>query len=358
MNNIIKDDAQTITLDQLLPGDILVFKTVKGDPLDDIITCLTNDSDVSHGALFVQQKDFVLADSAASGIGAHAMSYNKKKDNDVPRDIYVLRHNKAGQEGLPSVAAVAGSYVSQKLLYPFSDLILLAMILLFRKEVKKSFISNIVVDFFIALAAEIKTKIEERDGKHTMICSSFVYQCFMDAADQNNDPSLNLDVKNGDVGFEDCHLLGNSEPPSNSLIELYADYATKKGETYKNNFCANRMQLPIRPVLPMKKILEKLKDVLLKDSGEIVKSLDDIDPQLVAEIMKAIGDVIYGLSVLKNDKELTFDEILEDVKKQHALFVTPNDLRYHLTNAEYIGFMTVYRDDDDYQGNLPKEITA
>lgn len=356
-SDIVKDELNTVKLEQLLPGDILVFQTIQGDTLDEIITSLTHDSDVSHGAVFVQQKDFVLADSGAAGLHAHAMSYKKKKKDDVPRVIFVMRHDKAGKDGILPVSKIAEDYVKQNLPYPFSDLILLGLILLFKKEVKDGLICQAVLDFLVWLAAEIKTKIEKRDGKHTMICSSFVYQCYMDAADQGKNPDLRLNVKNGDAGIDKFPLLGSAPISPNSLLGMLNTYVQRNGSEFKKNLFANGMLPRKKRVRKIDVILKNLHPVLTKQNNEAftLQSSENLD--MFMQILGAVKDVVWGFSSLVRDGVPDFDTAMEDIAKQWAMFITPNDLRYHLTNAKCIGQMTVYRDNDNYDDKLPKQIT-
>ena len=178
-----------ISVNDLLPGDILAFK---GDPNDDISKLIMKftGSDVSHGAIFVQNLDNVLAEAGGDGIHARRM-----KDNTDSREAYVMRHNKAGKNGVEPVVPIAKDYVLQDLPYPYSDLILLGLILIFKHQVTNQLLSRVVVEFLCLVAAELKTIIEKEKtpGKHTMVCSSYVYQCYLDASKKN--PALKLKLK-------------------------------------------------------------------------------------------------------------------------------------------------------------------
>lgn len=348
MNDVVEEPVKTITLDQLLPGDILVFKG-EDNLLDNLISYLTNDSKVSHGAIFVQKNDFVLADAGENGIHAHRMVY----EGDAPREIYVKRLKNADANGVQSVADIAKNYVNQNLPYAFSDLILLGLILLFKKKAKKSWASQLLVDFFCEIAAEIKTKIEDKSGKHAMICSSFVYQCYMDAADK--DKSLDLGLKDSDVGFTESNLLSNEMRSSNSLLDLYEKYASMKGEVYKKFFCANRFLLQTKPSRPIHEVLPQLPELFSKEGDEELSLQDPSNSGIVEDLLKAVGDVLYGLAVLVNDENLSFDKMIENAKKQQAMFVTPNDLLKHLTNTDVVGLIKVCREDANYDLDI-KEI--
>lgn len=351
MNNTLTE-TQYINLDQLLPGDILTFKGNRDDVLSRLIMDLTNGSDVSHGAIFVQKKDFVLAESGESGIHAHMM----KMCTEGGSEVYVLRHKDAGTEGILPATDVAKQYVLRNLPYPFSDLIFLGLILLYKNNAKKNLLSRAVVDLMCLIAAELKKRIEEKKGPgfHTLVCSSYVYQCYLEAS--QNQPNLKLNVKNGDIGFGEHHLLFRNATPSNTLLDLFEDYVKQDNGEFKNRFNARRTLKQAKKLRPVEAILKDLEMELSVKTEENLPMLRSIDLEIVKDFIDAVGDVIEAVSSLISDHEnLTLEEMIENARKQQAMFITPNDLRYHLTNADYIGLLRVTRDGTDYDQNFKAE---
>lgn len=347
MNNAVTEELKYISLDQLLPGDILGFK---GDPQDTIsflIMYLTNGSDVSHGALFVQNKDNVLAESGGDGIHSRKMF----EDKENGREVYVLRHKLAGPNGVEPVVPIAKDYVLQDLPYPYSDLILLGLILLFKRNVKKNLVSKAVVEYLCLVAAELKTIIEKdrTQGRHTMVCSSFVYQCYLDASKDH--PRLKLQVEDGDVGFKDHPLIGAAAHPARSLFDLYQEYVASHKEECKASFYGENKLVQPKTMRSKDEIIDDLKQELLEEAKEHFPALDSIDPTMLIEIVNAVKDVVKALGEFVN-KDFTFEEMLENARKQQAMFVTPNDLVKHLANADLLGVAKVHCDNQRYDANF------
>lgn len=348
MNDVVNEELKTITLDQLLPGDILGFKGDSRDPVSFLIMELTGGSDVSHGALFLQNKDNVLAESGGDGIHSRKMI----EDLVSGREVYVLRHKDAGPNGVEPVVPIAKDYVLQDLPYPYSDLILLGLILVFKKKISKKWISRPVVEFLCLVAAELKTIIEQQktSGKHTMVCSSFVYQCYLDASKEH--PNLKLDVKDGDVGFKEHALLGaKNASPSVSLFDLFDEYATTYGENFENHFAANKALLKATKLRSKEDILADLKKQLL-DKTNALPVLMGGELSIVVDIVRAIKDVIEAFTTFIKGEKPSFAEMMKIAREQQALFVTPNDLVNHLTNVNKLGLAKVHCDNERYDQNL------
>ena len=347
MNNVVNEELKTITIDQLLPGDILGFKGNPDDTISRLIMDLTNGSDVSHGALFIQNKDNVLAESSGDGIHSRKMI----EDLANGREVYVLRHKDAGPNGIEAVVPIAKNYVLQDLPYPYSDLILLGLILVFKKNISRKWISQSVVEFLCLVAAELKTIIEKQrtSGKHTMVCSSFVYQCYLDAS--KNNPNLKLEVVNGDVGFKEHVLLSANAGTNVSMLDLFDEYAATYGENFEAHFAANKALLQAPKLRAKEEILADLEKQILGET-EALPVLKSGEFSTIIAIVRAVKDVIEAfITLIKGDKP-SFTEMMKLAREQQAMFVTPNDLVNHLANADKLGLAKVHCEDDPYDKNL------
>ena len=333
-----------MSVDNLLPGDILVFKGDPHDTISGLIMSLTG-SDVSHGAIFVQNEDSVLAEAGLEGIHACRM-----KDDSTAREVYVMRHNKAGKNGVEPVVPFAKNYVLQDLPYPFSDLILLGLILIFRQKVTSPIISRTVSEFLCLVAAELKKIIEEKNtpGKHTM-CSSFVYQCYLDASKKN--PALKLKIENGDVGFKDHPLIGRkSKSKSVTLFDMYANYVESHEDECKKDFKAKKLQ-PAKKLRSKEEILADLKKLLSKKSLDKIPEITPETFTILLEVINAIKDVIQALATFLKGDRVSFSEMMKVAREQQSMFVTPNDLVKNVTNATNVGMIKVNRYGDYYDAN-------
>lgn len=347
MNTHLNNEVKNITIDQLLPGDILGFKGNHDDKISRLIMYLTNGSDVSHGAIFVQNKDNVLAESGDGGIHSHKMF-----DADDGREVYVLRHNDADSNGVEQIVPIAKDYVLQNLPYPYSDLILLGLILLFKKNLTKKIISKPVVEFMCLVAAELKTIVEQQktSGKHTMVCSSFVYQCYLDASKEY--PNLKLNVKNGDIGFTEHLLFDGTNATSNvSLFDLFDEYVSSHKEEFESGLYANKNLVSATKFRTKDDILTDLERQLINEENETDYVLMGGEFSVIIDFVRAIKDIVEALGILLKGN-VSFEKMMKNARDQQAMFVTPNDLVNHLTNAKLIGIAKVRCDDARYDDNF------
>ena len=115
-----------ITLQDLKPGDILIFKGDKSFASQKIMQL--TDSMVSHSALYFQDDPIkALADSGEKGLHAHAIGTEKNT-----RQIYVsrIKDSETGKffsdSALYPVLHAAKGYIDQDLRYPYGDLLAMA----------------------------------------------------------------------------------------------------------------------------------------------------------------------------------------------------------------------------------------
>lgn len=331
-----------LSLSDLRPGDILTF-IGENTLLDNLIMRLTNHSDVSHGALYVQKDDenWILADAGQNGIHAHVLSQNFEDVNpdlgDEIREIYVSRHDSAGTAGVLPVVNIAKDYVFQDLPYPYSDLLLLGMILIYKNVTDVSLKHNVVVEFLRVLTAEVKTWIDahRKNPAHTMVCSSYVYQCYLDASKET--PKLKLNVVHGDAAPDTL--------PLNTLLDAYESFVNGETAYWRMNYKPEPSLLRTnnRP------ILEVVADLLNEESQSNVVMLPKLD------LFCAMEDFLKVLMELLGKCAKSVDELIANAREQQAMFVTPNDLRYNTKNVKYLGKMKIVRKGDNYDPNLKRE---
>ena len=324
------DVEKNICLGDIKPGDILIF-----DGEDHGISLLIKKfthSQVTHGAIFMQGGSVAaLADAGSAGIHMHQVD-----SRDSSRIVHVRRITKKGGFGenfdktVAPVIDIARDYVNQDLPYPYSDLVLLAMILIYKDVSDVSLKQAAVIKFLKVVTAELKKIINDKfhDGKHTMVCSSFVYQCYLDAS-QNN-PDLKIDIKYGDADYDPNYKAKRSA----TLFDLYAEHATEYN--YKTSIFNNEKDEPVTESLD-----ELLEDLVNKDNNHVslVKgnALSHAIEEFLKALMKACGFVVKDVK-----------DLIENARKQQAMFVTPNDLYCHTTNTESVGQIRLYRHDEEY----------
>ena len=331
---------QELSLQDLVPGDILTFEGEESDDISSLIMLLTN-SMVTHGALYFQNSPVeALADAGRDGIHAHEVI--EKEDS---RCAYVCRLQKDSKgdfftdsEILPVLKSAMG-YIKSDLPYPFSDLALLAMILVFKDCSHVSIKQRVIIGILKIVAAEIKKLIDQKKhkGKHTMVCSSFVYQCYQDAS--KDAPRLKIKLHNSDINV----LNRANQAPT--LFDLYAEHAaeydfdTTKFMTLKQG--ADESEEDFKP--------EDLKGLLkeaLQDAGNtrVMLVKNNILSLAIEEFLKKLLEFFgYTFNSIK--------ELIDNASELRSMFITPNDLCYNIDNAQKVGFVRLYRANEDLPEN-------
>lgn len=330
--------TKDLSLSDLLPGDILTFSG-KGEesPITKLILCFTN-SWVSHGALFYQHGPVeALADAGSSGLHGHKVTSSA---ND--RVAYVSRLTKTVQIGknsfysdsemLPVLSAARG-YVEQNLPYPYDDLVLLAMILLYKDHSKAGIKQAAVIGLLKVLAAEIKKLLDDKlhNKQYTMVCSSYVYQCYLDASKKNRKFKLKLTKE------ADLRANRKGAKVANTLLDLYAEHAAEYDYNTESFQAANLTAEP---------------DKSLEDwAKEALESRDDQRVQLLKsnELSGAIENLLKVLMELLESSATSIKDLIQNARDMQAMFVTPNDLCFNIGNTKKIGRVHLNREDE----NLP-----
>ena len=339
-----------ITLQDLKPGDILIFKGDKSFASQKIMQL--TDSMVSHSALYFQDDPIkALADSGEKGLHAHAIGTEKNT-----RQIYVsrIKDSETGKffsdSALYPVLHVAKGYIDQDLRYPYGDLLALALLILFGKVSPSVFDLGKITKALIAL---FKVLIDETiyHGQHPMVCSSFVYQCYQDAANGNGDPSkankkLKLHIENGDIKSVKQGAL-TQENDVQTLFDWYAQHAINNN--LDSQVLAELEEDEAEEKLTKEQIEALFEDAFLENGKESVAfsaafpKISDMNP-LVKKILKLVAKFLK----IPGEK---ISELIEKLRDMQSLFVTPNDLGFNVTNTEKIGYLSIERKDDNLEGD-------
>lgn len=339
------DDYYTeeLSLADLRPGDILAFS---GEGEDSILTkmiLIFTNSWVSHGAMFYQHGPIeALADAGVSGIHCHKVTSDPKD-----RVAYVSRLVKKSKIGgkncfysdkdLVPVLNAARGYVEQDLTYPFADLAFLAMILLFKNHSKAGIPQTIIIGLLKCLSAELKKFLDEKyRHNYTMVCSSLVYQCYLDASKNNRQLKLKL---NGDADLR-CRttkkaILNGKRKKVNTLLDLYAEHAAEY-DYNTESFLSGENDAD------SSKTLEDWgKEVLECSGGRRVQLLKG------NELSSAIEKLLKVLMEVLGNPFTTIEKMIKDAVAMQAMFVTPNDLCFNIENTKKIGRVHLERISDN-----------
>ena len=280
-----------------------------------------------------------LADAGQSGIFAHRVEMK-----EGARSVYVSRLTKKegllkpdapfASEELKPVLDAAHFYVSEGLKYPYTDLVLLALILIYKDITASGIKQALIVAMLEVLAAKIKKLIDDKfhDGDHTMVCSSFVYQCYLDASKNNKDLEIQL---NRDADLRPG-LRQAGVKRSNTLFDLYAEHAAEynyKTESFRT------LKNSLTDVT-----LESLIDEVLKQPRENRVTLLKSN-----ELSSAIESLLKTLMELFKMPFKNIEELIKNAENLRSMFVTPNDLCFNIKNAEKVGRIALDRHDANLQ---------
>lgn len=307
----------------LKAGDIIVFQVPKDCFTSKLIARLTH-SDVSHAALCYKDGACPeLADSSDDGLHRHKISAGS-------RGAYIRRLvNVENQADLAPVLAVAKKYVDMNMDYPMADLYMLGVLVLYKNFSEGGIRQTIILNLLKVITAAIKTRWETTryEGKHPMICSEYVFQCYNEASKEN--PSLALELRGGDLQPEVRFL--NSNAPA-SLLDAFIINS-------KNN-CDFNLELSEEDDAPTQSV-EELASLALAD-------LDSTNGPLQLEwngsMHRAVLDFLRTIQEVKGMAFNTIEELIENAIRQRAYFVTPNDLKVHIANVADLGMIGIYRD--------------
>lgn len=325
--------TNVLTLADLQPGDILTFQGENDDAISRLIMMFTH-SQVTHGAMYFQSTPVpALADAGANGIHAH-----KVNNKEGARYAFVSRLTKnegllkSGgtftQKELEPVLSAARTYILEDIDYPFTDLALLAMILIYKDVSDAGIMQELIILLLEGITAKLKEALDKilHDGKHAMVCSSFVYQCYLDASKKNKDLKIKLN--------KDADLRLLKARPSNTLLDLYAEHAA---EHKYNTKCiqiseqdqSNSLQKNSLPKnLSLEEIMQKILDTPQSNRVTLVSK---------NELCNAIESLLIVLAQIFDMPFKTIEELIKNAREQQSMFVTPNDLCFNIKNAQKVG---------------------
>ncbi len=325
-----------LNVSKLKAGDIMTFEGERNedgklDPLSHLIMILT-DSEVSHAGLFIQEDPPAMADAALSGLHAHLVA-----DKGTPlRPVHICRVKKTDDTNISPVINAAKKYIEQNLVYPLPDLILLGMILIYKNISHVSLKQKVVIGLLKLVTAKIKSILEDKkyEGKRPMICSEFVYQCYEDAS--KIDPQFKLVLKNADL------KISLRQRTSITLLDHFINYHASQQDILR--YSDDKTQIHFNNTFN--------DDIYQSESTLIQEAIDGIDHgeklfRENEELSLAVQNFLIVEQELRGKPIDSFKNLIDNAKDQQAFFVTPNDLFCHISNADYLGKLDIYRNSDE-----------
>lgn len=324
-----------MNVDDLNPGDILLFSGEKGSFISEAIMFLTG-APVSHAAMTYQPNSSIIEESPP------AVQTNSASERFKGRKITVMRLDPPQADYDPVLAAAKG-YLNDREPYAFSNLYLVGILLIYKKFTPNTLTQKITIKILKKLTAEILSFYNKHKNpeKLPMVCSQFVYQCYDDAG-----KDYRLNVRDGVLMAAKSDLNVHESLLDQAMSRARNDTST----AFRNSLEAISAKAEV--VEPKdsdedlaKELLEALQpSTALKAEAEI--PLED-------DLVVAIQEFSQAAHMLRTGATIPENELLQAntlrspsasmafLKAEEAYFVSPADLLQHCTNLKQVGEIVI-----------------
>jgi hypothetical protein len=315
----------------LKPGDILLLSGEKGHLLSKAIMYLT-DSPVSHAALSYKSSDQIVEETLPQ------IRIFESKKGFENRTVFVKRL-KNQQKSMDPVIQAAEEYLNSLEPYGKANLIILGLLLLYKKFSPNRLTQKVMAKIFKLIASDLIDFINKHSypGKYPMVCSQLVYRCYQDAG-----KDYRLLITKG-------NLVGASliaERDNLSILDQTIYQIRRDNSSEFRTFLRAGTPLVATDIYP-----ENL-DELAKELIEELQTTEVEPPiELSYELVEAIhhfGQALYLAQTGEesNDQALIQanqlgipPNVLSFLKVEEAYFITPGDLLSHCENIEEVGII-------------------
>ncbi len=303
-------------IEDLKPGDVLLFSPEKGSFISWAITFLT-DAPVSHAAMYYDANSQKIIEETPPKVAindAHTRFHER---------TITVRRLKKGLTMDPVVNA-ATYYYNQNQPYDMAGLYLVGAILIQKKFTPTSTQQKIITKILMKLADSLDDIIASRKdgGKTPMVCSQFIAQCFEDAG-----PDYKLTIKNGVIINE------RGMKPTKSLLEMAHEAEPSMPAQQKSR------SIPTRIEQTEEELCKELYHTFVNN-----KDNSSNEPfQLSKELLNAITRFGNAHKKLINLSGKTTDgnSNVEHLLDSKNMFITPADLLKHCENFEDVGTISL-----------------
>ena len=384
--------ADTITLKELKPGDIILFS-----PTDELISKLIvflTHSQVSHTGMSDYNPGYVLNEEGDGALRRFLAAPGE-------RTMYVRRLKNAPDTS--KVADIAKEYVDQNIPYPKSNLLFLGIYILAGDFIPNNIAGNLIKSVIKVACYELikfANELQFHDSKNPMVCSQFAAACY-DQAAMKYGPEYKIHY-NEKVGTIPSLLRQIIEQLEGDGDKTYAEEEPAKGHLLLGAAAGTSTDpaaLDAAPEEDVEESLQKLLDCMMEKEQEIKESEnrdqeaplccvgakhDRISDDVIMSFYKYAKLVlqIFGPKKasdtnsetdadLKADNGINADtgftleaghksivsaeeikKVLTELMQFQETFVTPQDLLVNTTNLEDMGILTYTQEElDSYREN-------
>jgi hypothetical protein len=319
-----QDTFTTVTLhvDELKPGDIMLFKGDENEWISAAIMFLTN-SDVSHAALYYNEQQRNLVDEVLKGIGVHEVS-DAAPDTSEAHFIYVRRFKGPDGSAMPMgpVIDAATKYITAGEPYDKASLLLLALILLYKDFTPATWVQKVMIKIFQRAVSLIDELINDilHPGKHPMVCSQFVFQCYEDSPLQYHLESDEFAITRS---MATPSIISASGAPKR-FIDLVQEHLAS-GRSVAGSYPALSAVISESD----EELAKQLVDAMRIDAGGRVEAVPFALDETLVQSTKQLADAIVKFYSLPSD---SVNDSVSVLAFNKALFVTPEDLKSGFRN--------------------------
>lgn len=316
-------DTKKLSFNDLLPGDVLVMHADRAKSISHLdmhqleteLILLLTDSDVSHGAIYYGgDTDHFLIDDGRKGVGKHLLTVA----GENPAKWYVRRLKT--ESNLRPVLARADYYNTQKTAYDWELLILIALLLVFKKVTPDTAYYQSILLFLKKVVVTLDQVTHNPDTDY-FICSQFVATCYAQAGE-----NYQLNVKNGS-------LQSSLKTDETSLIELFTE-----SEHSKNTSISNERETSVTEQPDLVDLhIAISKHQRLTDHQAPDESLKSSLNSTLMELFQHFLRLHQHTFNLQTEDFNNPEKVRSVINKLSVDFVTPADLKSNCTNLEDIG---------------------
>lgn len=374
--------ADTISINELKPGDIMLFSP-SDEWISKVIVFLTQSS-VSHTGL-VDRNPAYLVNEEGDG------TIRKMLPDPGERTIYIRRLKNAPDTSV--VVDYAMKYVEEKVPYPKSNLVFLGLYIIIGDFIPDTLTGELVKNVVRLACYELirlANEIQFHDPDKPMVCSQFAAACYDEAALKNGPeykihynekvttvPNLIRKIidqleKNPEKKYcveapEKKHLLGatnhlaEAEDCCRELMEQLtkrkeAEVAENAGNVDGSGLLASAGGAGIGANASGAEVSEEFIATVYQFGKHFLKLVGEKDAEGVGENDALAGDMetagengMLAASLQARAGSFVSAEeikkVLEALLKYQEAFVTPQDLLVNTTNLEDMGVLTYTKEE-------------
>ncbi|EAP9194242.1 hypothetical protein L2D25_24490 [Salmonella enterica subsp. enterica serovar Muenchen] len=299
-----------LLLSELRPADVLLFSPEKKSFISWAITFLT-DAPVSHAALYFNEAPPTIIEETPPQV-----SESSAQKRFHGRTIYVYRHTSTSP--LNPVINAARRHLNNQEPYDHAGLYMVGLLLMYKKFSISSQKQQVIIRILKKLTATITHYIQQHQtpGKHPMVCSQFVAQCFDDAGSPFRLQFRNTSLRDSAFGET---LLDKATSWMKQHQPVFSAYDTASAPETASD----------------EALCEALHDAFLDNTNQPAPSMTEALAESIYQFAEAYAALINIDTAEKNYHPLTA------LQANNNMFVSPGDLMRAYNNLVPVGIVII-----------------